>query len=86
MQRKDIFIEHQECPSKCTIFFEKRIGANGPFFYCHKCKNTISETMKGTPAEPCGTCEICGGLMFWRVSKAGNKYKACWTPHKHFKK
>ena len=83
MTKKDPFIAHNNCPENCNIFMERRVGQNGPFYFCHRCKNSISEDIRGGIAEACDTCTICGGLIFWRIAKNGNKYKACWTPHKH---
>ena len=83
MTKKNPFIEHNKCPGNCKVFFERRHGKNGSFYFCHRCKNTISEDVRGGPAESCGICAICGGLLFWRIAPNGNKYQACWTPGKH---
>ena len=76
-------IEQRNCPDGCKIFMEKRKGVYGNFYFCHRCKNSISEDHKGEIAEPCGKCEYCGGLLFWRLTKDGARFKACWSQHLH---
>lgn len=85
-EKLDPEIKKIGCIENCAIFFEKRFGEKGPFFYCHKCTNSISISPRGDIDKPCGVCDICHGFLFWRINNKGQKWKACWSFHKHFKK
>lgn len=79
----DPVIASRNCPTGCAIFHERKMGKNGPFFLCHRCKNTISEHPKGGIDASCGVCSICQGLLFWRALPDGTRFKACWSLNKH---
>ena len=79
----DPVIEFRGCPTGCAIFHERKMGKHGPFFVCHRCKNTMSEHPKGGIDASCGVCSVCKGLLFWRTLPDGTRFKACWSLNKH---